>query len=340
MEIFMTIIIAIIIFGILIFVHELGHFTAAKFFGIKVHEFAIGMGPALFKKTKGDTKYSLRCLPIGGYVSLEGEDTPSDDEGAFCKKPAYARLIVLVAGAVMNIIIGFIVFVIIYAFAKQIQIPVIDKVVENSPAYVAGLMEGDRIVDINGSKVNLQSDVTYAIHKNGGKVADITVIRSGAEKTFQIEPMLDKASNLYKIGFYSTIVDVSPVLAVKSAYYNTFFVIKLVYSSLVDMVMGRVSLSDISGPVGIVNEMGKAAQSGILDILSLMALIAVNLGVMNLLPLPALDGGRIFFILIELIRRKPIKPEYEGYVHLAGLVLLLTLMVVVTYSDVLKFFTK
>jgi len=336
----MTILIAIIIFGVLIFVHELGHFMTAKAFGIKVHEFAVGMGPTIFKKQKGETKYSLRALPIGVFVSLEGEDTPSDDEGAFCKKPPYVRFLVLVAGAVMNILLGFLIFIIIYSFVNQIQVPVISKIVDGSPAYVSGLQAGDRVIKINNNKINLQSDVTFSMYKNGADTAHVTVLRNNEEKTFEVKPAYNEKAGTYTIGFYSSVVDVTPSMVIKNAFYNTFFVIKLVYSSLYDMIQGNIKFADMSGPVGIVNEMGKAAKSGFLDVLSFMALIAVNLGVMNLLPLPALDGGRIFFVFIEAIRRKPIKPEYEGYVHFVGLVLLLLLMAVVTYSDVLKLFTK
>lgn len=333
----MTIILAVIMFGVLIFVHELGHFMTAKLFGIRVHEFAIGMGPAIFKKTRGETKYAIRCLPIGGFVSLEGEDTPSDDERAFCNKPAYARLLVLVAGAAMNVLLGFLIFVVIYSFVGRVQVPTISKIVPDSPAYVAGLAEGDRITHINEDKINLQADVTYAVNQNGAKPFEITVLRGGEQKKFEITPAFDEETKLYKIGFYSKVVDVTPGLVIKNSYYNTLFVVKLVYASLGEMVRGNVGLSDMSGPVGIVSEMGKAAQNGVFDVLSLMALIAVNLGVMNLLPLPALDGGRVFFILLEMIRRKPIKPEYESYVHFAGLVILLLFMAVITFSDLLKF---
>ena len=332
----MTVIFALLIFGVLIFVHELGHFMVAKLFKIRVHEFAIGMGPAIFKKQKGETKYSIRCLPIGGFVSLEGEDAPSDDERAFCKKPAYARLLVLVAGAAMNILLGFIVFIIIFSFITQIQVPVINSILPDSPAEMAGLMPGDEILYINGSKVNLQSDVTFSVNQNGEKPIDITVLRGNEKKNITVTPMIDKASGLYKIGFYSENEKMTPGLVIRTAYYNTVFAVKLVYTSLIEIVRGNVGFKDVSGPVGIVNEMGKAAQSGILSVLNLAALIAVNLGVMNLLPLPALDGGRVFFILIEMIRRKPIKQEYESYVHFAGLVLLLLLMAVITFSDVLK----
>ncbi|MBQ7036963.1 MAG: RIP metalloprotease RseP [Clostridia bacterium] len=336
----MTILLGIFIFGMLIFVHELGHFLVARAFHVRVHAFSIGMGPAIFKKTKGEVEYSLRLLPIGGYVKLEGEDTESDDPNAFCRKKPFERLCVLLAGGVMNIITGFLIFLILFSSVSAIRVPVVDSVVENTPAASAGIMAGDRIIRINNKSIHIQNDVSLAMLKNGAKELEITVLRNGEKITKNLTPKSDDASGSYIIGFYSKMQEMTPGLAIKTAFYNTAFSAEVVYYSVGQMLTGGVKLKDMSGPVGIVDEMNNVAKSEmpVLNMLNFMAMIAVNLGIMNLLPIPALDGGRIFFILFEMIRRKPIKPEHEGLVHFIGLALLLLLMVVITFSDITKLF--
>ena len=333
----MVIVFAILIFGFLIFIHELGHFLTAKMFNVKVHEFAIGMGPAIFKKQKGEVLYSLRALPLGGYVKIEGEDGDSDDERSFGKIHPFKRIIVLSAGAFMNILTGFVIFVIIYSLAGGVLAPVVDEVIENSPAYHAGILPGDRIVEVNGSSVHIQSDVTFSLYLNGGNTAEIKVMRDNEKLSFYITPAMEDGR--YIIGFYPTVSEKSFSGVIYNAFYNTFFVVRVVVQSLKMMLTGNVSLSDMSGPVGIVGEIGKAAQSGFLEVLNFAAMIAVNLGIMNLLPFPALDGGRIVFAAIEGIFKKPLKPEIEGYVHAIGLLILFGLMIVITFSDISKLFT-
>ena len=330
----MVIIFAILIFGFLIFVHELGHFVTAKKFGVKIHEFALGMGPAIFKKQKGEILYSVRALPIGGYVKMEGEDGESDDERSFGKLPAIKKIIVLFAGAFMNFISGFLIFVIIYSFAGGVAVPEIDRVIEGSPAQIAGIKEGDRITSVNGDAVHIQSDVTFSLFLSGDKDVDVEVLRGDEKLTFHIKPQLE--NDRYIIGFYPKYEEITPGNVLYNAFYNTFFVVRVVFESLKMMLTGQVGLGEMSGPVGIVGEIGKAARDGILQVLNFAALIAVNLGVMNLLPFPALDGGRIIFAAIEGIRRKPINPKVEGYVHAAGLILLFALMILITFSDIGK----
>lgn len=336
----MIILLGILIFGLLIFVHELGHFLVARAFHVKVHAFSIGMGPAIWKKTKGEVEYSLRLFPIGGYVKLEGEDTASSDPNAFCKKKPYQRLLVLLAGGMMNILIGFLIFLILFSSVSHVRVPVVDSVVPGSPAAIADMQSGDKIVKLNGKAIHIQNDVTLSMMKNGVDALDVTVLRDNEKISKTILPQYSEETGGYIIGFYSKIEKMTPGLAIKTAFYNTTFAVDIVYYSLGEIISGGVGLKDMAGPVGIVGEMNNVAKSEmpVLNLLNLMALIAVNLGVMNLLPIPALDGGRIFFILIEMIRRKPIKPEHEGFVHFIGLALLLILMLVITFSDITKLF--
>ena len=333
----MVIIFAILIFCFLIFVHDLGHFLTAKKFGVKIHEFSLGMGPAIFKKQKGEVLYSVRALPVGGYVKMEGEDGESDDERSFGKLPALKKIVVLFAGAFMNFVSGFLIFIIIYSFAGGVAVPQIGEVINGSPAQQAGIEVGDRILAINGSAVHIQSDVTFSLFLSGDKEVDVEVLRNGEKHTFLIKPQLDEGR--YIIGFYPKVEKITPLNVIYNAFYNTFFVVRVVFESLKMMISGQVGLAEMSGPVGIVGEIGRAAKDGILQVLNFAALIAVNLGVMNLLPFPALDGGRILFAAIEGIRRKPINPKIEGYIHAAGLILLFALMIAITFSDIGKLLT-
>lgn len=333
----MVIILAILIFGFLIFVHELGHFITAKLFNVKVHEFSIGMGPAIFKKQKGEVLYALRALPIGGFVKIEGEDGDSQDERSFSKIHPLKRMIVLFAGAFMNLITGFVIFVVIYSLAGGMYVPKVNEVIANSPAQLAGILPGDKIIEVNGSKVHIQSDVTFSLFMNGDKTAEVKVDRNGEILTFNITPENEDGRHI--IGFYPSVEHSNFFNVIYNAFYNTFFVVRVVFESIKLLVLGQVPISDMAGPVGIVGEIGKAAQSGLLDVLNFAAMIAVNLGVMNLLPFPALDGGRIVFAAIEAVRGKPLKPEIEGYVHTVGLLLLFALMIIITFSDISKIFT-
>ena len=336
----MAIILGIFIFGLLIFVHELGHFLAARAFGIRVHAFSVGMGPAILKKEKNGVEYSLRLLPIGGYVKLEGEDEASDDPAAFSNKSPLKRIGVLFAGGFMNILTGLIIFVIVFSSVPAIRVPKVSGVVANTPAATCGMEPGDIITKINGKKIHIQNDVTMALMKNGTDTLSVTLSRNGETLTKELTPMLDESTGTYLLGFYPEVKDMTPGLALKTAYHNTSFVVELVYFSLGEMITGKVQLRDMAGPVGIVQEMNAVAKQEMpyLNMLNFMGLIAVNLGVMNLLPFPALDGGRIFFALVELIRRKKITPEKEGLVHLIGFGLLIALMLIITFSDITKLF--
>ncbi|MDD3765643.1 MAG: RIP metalloprotease RseP [Eubacteriales bacterium] len=332
-----TAISAILIFLLLITVHEFGHFIAAKAVGIRVLEFAIGMGPAIFKRKKGETLYSLRVLPVGGFCKMEGEDEESDDEAAFGNKSPWKRLIVLVAGAFMNIFTGFLIFVVIMSAISQTYVPVIEKVIEDYPAEAAGLMEGDRITKINGTRINIYQDLHFEMSRNAGSEIKIEFVRNGEKKSTILTPLKDENGE-YKIGFYPSVAKHGFIGRLRNSFYYTLYTSKIIIVSLIDLLRGGYSVKEVSGPVGIVQHIGEAAKTSIWDLLNLTAFITINLGVFNLLPIPALDGGRILFVLVEAVRRKKIPAEKEGLVHFVGFALLILLMIFATTNDISRIF--
>lgn len=346
-----TIALAIVFFGIIICIHEFGHFATAKLFKVKVNEFSIGMGPAIFKKKKGETTYALRAIPVGGFVSMEGEDEDSEDEGAFNKKPVWQRLIVIAAGATMNLILGLVIIAIMLSSSGElVGTNRINQFYDTAVSNQYGLKEKDKFVKIDGHRVWSERDLSFLMSRNETGVFDFVVERDGEivelnDVKFKTEkvpiPGTTKTTTLIIYDF--TII--GEKASFKNVFTNSFTqsasIVRTVWLSLFDLVTGRYGMSELSGPVGTVDIIADVAQdaasSGNLEnLLFIMALITINIGVANLLPLPALDGGRLFFLFIEAIRRKPINPKYEGYVHAAGLVLLLTLMVVVTFNDILR----
>ncbi len=337
-----TILAAILIFCILIFVHEFGHFISAKLLGIRVHEFAIGMGPKLFAKQKGETLYSVRALPIGGFCALEGENTSSDDERALSNKPAWAKLIVLVAGALMNLLLGLVLLWCMYGSAQEIVVPEVRTVAAESVAEAVGVLPGDEIIEYGGKRIHIASDVFW-VKDRGVQENTLVVCRNGEKLSFSLpsDPTAEGNSLGIQLGSRKN----SFLLTVKTGYYTTVFYVRVILETLVDLFRGEVSISSMSGPIGIVSEIGSAVHetaqtgwAGFLNLLQLAVLLTVNLGVFNLLPIPALDGGRIFFVLVEIIRRKPLPPEKEGIVHMIGFALLILLSIFVAYMDVLRLF--
>ena len=350
----MYILLAILIFGVLIFVHELGHFLTAKLFGVRVNEFSMCMGPAIVQKTVGETTYSLRCLPVGGYCAMEGEDGDSTDPRAFTAKPAWQRAIILVAGAGMNLLVGLLILLVLYAPAQQFVTTQIAGFFDGCPLEGPdGLQAGDVIVSVDGERVYLNSDLTMLLERGSDTVYDIVVRRDGKRvklKDFRMEKqtyVLDGQETL-KYGLNFAITDNSPLQTLKYTWNSACNFARLVRLGLTDLFTGAVGLKDMSGPVGIVqviNETGSSASSaseGVADVFYLGAFLAVNLALMNLLPFPALDGGRVFFLivtaLLETILRRKIDPKYEGYIHAAGMVVLLGLIAVITCKDIIGLF--
>lgn len=340
--------VAIIVFGVLIAVHELGHFLVAKACGIKVNQFAIGMGPAIFKKQKGDTLYALRLFPIGGFCSMEGEDQTSDDDRAFNKKSVPKRIAVVVAGAVMNLLLGFIIVIIITIISGNIKSTEIARFSENALSEKTGLQIGDKIIEVNGMRSFVDSDVAYQFSVDKDRIFDITVIREGEKvklKEIQFEEIINSNGNTtLAIDFFVKRIDKNVFSVLNYSAKKTVSIGRLIWISLGDLVSGRYKINELSGPVGIVGTIGTVVSpevkvdfsETIENLLSLVTFITINLGIFNLLPLPALDGGRIVFLIVEGVRKKPIKPEHEGMVHFIGLALLMLLMIVVSFSDIAK----
>lgn len=339
-----TILIAIVFFSLIIFVHELGHFLTARLFKVKVHEFAVGMGPKLLSWGKGETKYSIRAIPVGGFCSMEGEDSESSDEGSLSAKPWYARFIILASGAAMNILLGFVicvVFVCIY-YSSGIPTTTVEGVVTQAPA-AEFIQPGDRIIRVNGHRTNILKDINFEVQNNGAETMEVTLQRDGETITRKVKPYLERyedGSTRYLVGFTAGFEKPNLFNVLRQSFYETVWNGKIVFVSLGMLISGKAGVNEVSGPVGVVNVMSEAAKpgglAGLVNILSIAALISVNIGIMNLLPFPALDGGRILFVFIEAIRRKPIPPEKEGIVHFIGLVLLLGLMVFATWNDIMK----
>ena len=351
----MSILFAILLFSILIFVHELGHFWAAKLSGVQVNEFSLFMGPAIWKKQVGETLYAIRTIPIGGYCAMEGEDGGSDNPRSFDKAAWWKRLIILVAGAAMNFITGVLLMVIVYLPAEAVVAPVIDSF--ESYCTVSGengLQPGDRILEVDGERIYVQSDFSLILSLNPGDVHDLVVQRNGKNvvlNDFLMERHLvtdDAGNERMMFGMNFTVEELTFTGKIRYAWGQTLDTVRAVRLSLQMLLSGQAGISDMSGPVGIVQMMSETAEASetrfdaVLNLLYFGAFIAINLAVMNLLPFPALDGGRVVGLLIttavETVTRKKIDPKYEGYLHGAGMILLLILMAVIMFKDIIFLF--
>lgn len=342
MQIILTILLTIFVFGIIIFVHELGHFLVAKWSGIKINEFALGMGPKLFGFKKGETYYNIRLFPIGGFVDMEGEDSSSDDERAFNKKTIYKRIAVILAGATMNILLGFLLLNIIVSMQPKISSTTIAKFKDDSISNSSGLMVNDKIIKIDGAKILVDNDIIYKLSRAKDGIVDMQVLRNNEYvhlNNVKFPTFIDeKGNNFTNLDFFVKAQDKNIINILKESFFKTISIARLVWLSLIDLITGIASVSDLSGPIGVASAIGEASSIGISSFLFIFAFITINIGIFNLLPFPALDGGRFIFLLIESIRKKPIKPEIEGYIHITGFALLILLILFVTFNDIFKFF--
>lgn len=364
-----SILVALLVFGVIIFVHEFGHFFTAKLFGIQVNEFAIGMGPKIVGWGKGETKYSLRALPIGGYCAMEGEDGGEDENPrAFNRKPKWQRGIVLVAGGAMNLILGFILMFSITVSTELFSTTTVsnfrDYAVSNSSVNGGDyLCKNDEILKVNNVSTHVAMDLSFALMTDSDGVVDILVKRNGEEVllkdvTFNTEDEQGITYTTIDFQVWGTdnalhhIFDTKgqPVLthigncfvslgkAFAETWYSVIGTVRQVWVTIIDMVSGKYSLTDLSGPVGTTAAMGDAVSMGLESLILIAMFITVNLGIVNLLPFPALDGGRVVLLGVEAIRRKPLPPKVEAGINAAGLILLLSLMVIVSFFDIGKLF--
>lgn len=338
-----TIAVALFAFGVIIMIHELGHFFVAKRCKIKVNEFAFGMGPKIISKKKGETLYSWRLLPIGGFCQMEGEDQSSDDERAFGNKPVYQRILVVIAGALMNVLLGFVIILAVNACSEKITTTTIRAFTKDASSHETGLQVDDKIIEVNGRHVFIANDISYELLNDKDGIFEMKVIRDGKKITlesvkFDVEQKEEGKQNI-KIDFavYSNTKTVLNVFT--SSVRETISTARLVYITLFDLIRGVYGINDMSGPIGVVTAINTASNYGWSVVFSLVSLIAINVGLFNLLPLPALDGGRLVFLIIEGIRRKPIKAKYESMIHFVGLALLMLLMLFVSINDIIRIVT-
>ena len=377
MSVIITFVAAVLIFGAVIAIHEFGHFSAAKLSGIQVNEFSIGMGPALFKKIVGSTQYTLRLLPIGGYVAMEGEGSPEsnaaqrerdaaggageaeEEDGLeswnpippeqrtgipFPEAAIWKRAIVMAAGPLMNFVLGFAVLLGLIALRSDpIASRVIYSIADGALCGQTGLQAGDEIVAVNGRRCFIANDILYELVRTQNTRADFTVRRDGRLVQLpgvQFDTYTDEGGNTrMNIGFTVYALEKTPANVLKETFNSELYYSRIFFTSLVDLLRGRESINNLSGPVGIVSAISQAASYGLTDVLELLVLITVNLGVFNLLPVPALDGGRLVFLAVEAVIRRPVSERVQESLTLATFILLFGLMIFATYNDVLRLIT-
>ncbi len=367
MSIIITFLAAVLIFGSVIAIHEFGHFTVAKLCGVQVNEFSIGMGPALWKKIHKGTQYSLRLLPVGGYVALEGEESPESQqaEGKTLdpeeeEKPiippeqrtgkplnevsVWQRMLVMAAGAFMNFVLGFVVLLVLLSARNEpITSRVIYEVKEGALCGQTGLQAGDEVVAVNGRRCFVANDMVYELMRTESYQADFTVKRNGQTvelPNVQFDTWKDEQGETHmSLGFTVYGIEKTPLNVLKEAGNSVLYYGRIIFTSLIDLVRGRESINDLSGPVGIVNAIGQAASYGWEDLLELLVLITINLGIFNLLPFPALDGGKIVFLLIEGVTGYVVPEKIQGNLTVAAFALLFGLMIFATYNDIIRLIT-
>ena len=342
---FWYILLAIFVFGLLIFIHELGHFLCARLCGVGVNEFAIGMGPKLFSWTskKTGTRYAIRALPVGGYVSMVGEDEASEREDAFGNRSVWKRILIVIAGPIMNLVLGFLATILMVTSAGTLYGTAVDYPdtgnVQISDG--SGLEQGDIILKIGNVGVHTRNELVYEVMRQGTEAVDVTVLRNGEKQTVEnvLFPTVEESGVLFGgVDFYANREDFTFANVMKHTFFRSASTVKMIVDSFVDLLSGKYGVEAMSGPVGITQTMGEAAAGGFSSFLYIFVVITINLGVFNLFPIPALDGGRLLFLLIEAVIRRPVNKTVEGYIHLVGLFLMLGLIVFVTFNDILRLF--
>ena len=330
-----TAILAIILFCVMIFPHELGHYIAAKRLGVKVNEFAFGMGPVIWKKQKGETLHSIRLFPIGGFCSMEGEDEDSDEPRAFNNKKPWQKIIILAAGSFMNVLCAILIMSIVVG-VLGFTTTTIDTVSEGSPAETAGIMAGDEITAIDGQPIEAWTDVSAALASAEGGHIIMTVQRDGRTLEAAVTPEQTQ-DGAYLIGITSR-VSHNPFRAVAEGAKSMWNITVSMFQTLSQLFTGQLGADSLSGPVGMVQMVSQTTQYGWCYYGFLTALICINLAIINMLPLPALDGGRIIFVIISMITGRPVSQKVEGTVHFVGIMLLFGLMAYVTFNDITRIF--
>ena len=331
---------AILIFGLLIATHELGHFLVAKMVGIRVHEFSIGMGPVVLSWKRGETIYSLRLLPIGGFNRMAGmESGDFQDPRGFNTRSVFQRMAVIASGSLMNFLLAIILFIFVFmGIGVPSNTTTIGGLLSGRPAEKAGFQVGDRIVSINNTNVNTWGQLVEVIHKNPGQKLQVIVERDQQSLLIPVVPELDPQNKVGLIGIEQTWVKLGLFSSILLGIKQALAVAALIITSLLKMITGQLP-AEVAGPVGIVQMAGEAARLGLANVLNFAGLLSLNLGIINLFPIPALDGSRLLFLGIEGIRGRPVNPEKENVIHLVGFALLIFLMLVITYQDLLRLFS-
>ncbi len=335
----MAIIITLLILSVLMFVHEFGHFILARMNGVFVEEFSLGMGPKLWQTKRKDTLYTLRLLPIGAYVKMLGEEEVDESEGSLLSKGIWQRISVFFAGPFMNFLLALAIFAGVYMFVGTPSTSnVIGDILPESAAVEMGLQTGDRIIEINGNPIRNWNDISQTVQNAGDETLQITVLRNAEEIQLVGHAKYSEQEQRYLIGFLQSWDKFNVIDSMKFGLTQTYNFTKNILVALVQMVTGKIPV-DVSGPVGIVGAVDTVASYGFANILLFAAMLSINLGIINLLPFPALDGSRIVFALAELVRGKPLAREKENMVHFIGLMILFGLMIIITYKDILRLFS-
>lgn len=343
MTMVLYILIAILAFGFLIFIHELGHYLFAKKFGVAITEFSLGMGPKIIsKKGKDGVDYSLRLLPFGGFVAMDGENEDSDNPRAFNKKPAWQRFIIVLAGATMNIIVGVVIITILMSTHKVYTSNKISGFYEGTEAYATQLQVGDEIIKINGSRIHTGSELSYEIMRNCYEPVSVTVIRNGERITFDgvVFPTDDSTGTVFGIPNFTVEPENKTFFTVvKNSFFTCKSTIKMIWESLIDLIRGRYGIEQVSGPIGVTGAITEAAKTGgAYSTFYLIAVIAMNLGVFNLLPIPALDGGSLLLLLVEMITKKKLPQKIEGTIKGIALAVLMLVAILISLKDIIYLF--